>query len=176
MIKHLTIICLLISSVFINGCGVYKLSGASVDYEQTKTISIQSMYNDATLGPVNMPQTLTNMVRDYYQQNTSLVLVNNEGDLQIEGGIVEYRTSPVSPQSSGTNTRGDTANQTRLTIALKITYINTKDDTYNFENKKFSFFKDFDNSQNLTSIESELVDEIFQQITMDIFNASLANW
>lgn len=178
MIKYLLTTCLLLTLEFINGCGIYKLSGASIDYEQTKTISILSMYNDATLGPVNMSQTLTNMVRDYYQQNTNLVLVNGneEGDLQIEGGIISYRTSPVSPQSSGSNTRGAIAAQTRLTITVKVSYVNTKDDTWNFENKSFSFFKDFDSNQNLTTIENQLIDEIFEQITMDIFNTSVANW
>ncbi len=178
MTKYLLTTCLILTLAFINGCGVYKLSGASIDYAQTKTISVSNMYNDATLGPVNMPQTFTNMVRDYYQQNTNLVLVDGsvEGDLQIEGGIISYRTTPVSPQSSGTNTIGDTAAQTRLTITVKVTYINTKDDTFNFEDKSFSFFKDFDSNQNLTTIENSLIDEIFEQITMDIFNASVANW
>jgi len=178
MTKYLLTICTIISLGFINGCGIYSMSGISIDYDKTKTISIQNMYNDATLGPVNMPQTLTNLLRDYYQQNTNLVLVdgNTEGDLQIEGGIVSYRTSPVSPQSSGNNRVGDSAALTRLTITVKVTYINTVDDTFNFENKSFSFFNDFDSNQNLTSIENQLIDEIFEQITLDIFNASVANW
>lgn len=178
MTKYLLTLFSLIALGFINGCGIYSMSGISIDYSKTKTISIQNMYNDATLGPVNMPQLLTNTVRDYYQQNTNLVLVdgNTEGDLQIEGGIVGYRTSPISPQSSGSNSVGDTAAQTRLTITVKITYVNTADDAFNFENKSFSFFSDFDSSQNLTSIENQLIDEIFEQITMDIFNASVANW
>ena len=173
----LTIYALLAFGLF-NGCGIYSMSGISINYDQTKTISILNMYNDATLGPVNMPQTLTNSLRDYYQQNTNLVLVDGsaEGDLQIEGGIVSYLTAPLSPQSSGSNRVGDTARQTRLTITVKITYINTQDDTFNFENKRFSFFRDFDSNANLTSIENQLVDEIFEQITMDIFNASVANW
>jgi len=178
MIKYLLTICSLIALGSINGCGVYTMSGISIDYDKTKTISIQSMYNDATLGPVNMPQTLTNSLRDYYQQNTNLVLVsgNIEGDLQIEGGIVSFRTNPISPQSSGSSTLGDTAALTRLTITVKVTYINTSDDTFNFENRSFSFFRDFDSATNLTSIENQLVDEIFEQIIMDIFNASVANW
>ncbi len=178
MIKYLLTLCSLVALGFTSGCGIYSMSGISIDYDKTKTISIQNMYNDATLGPVNMPQTLTNTVRDYYQQNTNLVLVdgNTEGDLQIEGGIVSYRTSPISPQSSGSSTIGDTAAQTRLTITVKVTYVNTQDDAFNFENKSFSFFKDFDSNQNLTTIENQLVDEIFEQITMDIFNASVANW
>jgi hypothetical protein len=175
MIKYLLSVSLLIALGLINGCGIYSLSGASIDYEQTKTISIQNMYNDATLGPVNMHQTLTNKLRDYYQQNTNLVLVgdNEEGDLQIEGGVVSFRTSPMAPQSAGSR---DTAALTRLTISLKISYINTKDDKYNFENKSFSWYSDFDSNQNLTTLENQLIEEIFDKITLDIFNASVANW
>ena len=178
MIRYLITFSLLVAIGLTSGCGIYSMSGISIDYDKTKTISISNMYNDATLGPVNMPQTFTNMIRDYYQQNTNLVLVDNdtEGDLQIEGGIVSFRTNPVSPQSSGSNTIGDTAAQTRLTISVKITYINTQDDTFNFENKSFSFFRDFDSNLNLTTIENQLVDEIFEQIILDIFNASVANW
>jgi len=178
MTKYLLTIYILLTFGLFNGCGIYSMSGISIDYDKTKTISILNMYNDATLGPVNMPQTLTNLVRDYYQQNTNLVLVdgNTEGDLQIEGGIVSYRTAPISPQSSGSNNAGDTAALTRLTITVKITYVNTQDDTFNFENKSFSFFSDFDSNTNLTSIENQLIDEIFEQITLDIFNASVANW
>lgn len=166
---------IIISTVF-SGCGVYSLSGISIDYDKTKTISIQSFYSDINQGPANISQTFTNSLNDYYQQNTNLSLVQNEGDLQLEGGITGYRLQPVSPQSSGSNQISDRAAQTRLTLTVKVSYYNTQDDTFNFENRSFSFFKDFDNSQNLTAVEAQLIDEIFEQIILDIFSASVANW
>ena len=43
--------------------------------------------------------------------------------------------------------------------------------------KSFSFFKDFNqNTEELSSNEQEFLDEIFDQIILDIFNASVANW
>ena len=43
--------------------------------------------------------------------------------------------------------------------------------------KKFSFFKDFNqNTEELSSNEQEFLEEIFDQIILDIFNASVANW
>lgn len=158
------------------GCGIYSFSGISIDYDKVHTISIQPFYNDVTQGPANISQTFTNSLTDYYQQNTNLSLVKQEGDLQIEGGITGYRLQPVAPRSSGSNTVNDFTSQTRLTLTVKVTFYDTTDDTYNFENRSFSFFKDFDNGQDITSIESQLIDEIFEQIVMDIFNASVANW
>ncbi|MDH5474323.1 MAG: LPS assembly lipoprotein LptE [Cyclobacteriaceae bacterium] len=161
-----------------NACSVsYTMSGISIDYDQVKTISIQPFYNDISQGPANISQTFSNAINDYYQQNTNLSLIQQEGDLQIEGGITGYRLQPVAPRSSGNNTVNDFTAQTRLTLTVKVTFYNTTDDTYNFENRNFTFFKDFDNAtQDLTTIETELIDEIFEQIIMDIFNASVANW
>lgn len=168
----------IILAVITTACSVsYTMSGISIDYDKVKTISIQPFYNDITQGPANIGQTFTNAINDYYQQNTNLSLVTQEGDLQLEGGITGYTLQPVAPKSSGNNTSNDFASLTRLTLTVKVTFYNTTDDLYNFENRSFSFFKDFDNAtQNLTTVESELIDEIFEQIVMDIFNASVANW
>ena len=64
----------------------------------------------------------------------------------------------------------------RITITVKASYINLKDPTFDFD-RNFSFFKDFDNSSHdLSSEEEGYVEEIFDQIILDIFNASVANW
>lgn len=152
------------------------MSGISIDYDKVKTISIQPFYNEISQGPANISQTFTNSLTDYYQQNTNLALVRDEGDLQVEGGITGYQLRPVAPQSSGNNAQNDLAQLTRLTITVKVTFYNVSDDTYDFENRNFSFYSDFDNNQNLSTIEDQLIEEIFDQIVMDIFNASVANW
>lgn len=154
------------------GCGVYSFTGVAITAE---TLSIQPFYNDADGGPPDLAQQFTNRLTDYYQSNTNLTLVQENGELQLEGAVTNYRLSPVAP-SAATGDFDNTAALTRLTITVKATYINTEDDAFNFENKTFSFYSDFDNSQNLTAIESQLIDEIYDQIILDIFNASVANW
>jgi len=158
-------------------CGVYSFQGATIDYATTKTISIANFFNDTPNGPANLSQAFTEELRDYYQQNTNLTLVSEEGDLQLEGRIVGYETSPVAPRASQDPNGIDFTNLTRLTITVEASYINVNDDTFDFEGKRFSFFSDFDNTQNsLTDVEDELIDEIFEQIVIDIFNATVANW
>ncbi|MBL3655680.1 LptE family protein [Fulvivirga sediminis] len=156
------------------GCGVYSFTGANITAE---TISIQQFYNDAEGGPPDMPQTFTNKLKDYYLSNTNLGLVDEDGELQLEGSITGYRLTPIAPTASNNDELGgNTSALTRLTITVQVTYINTEDDQFNFENKSFSFYSDFDSDQNLTAIEATLLDEIFDQIILDIFNASVANW
>lgn len=154
------------------GCGVYSFTGVAITAE---TLSIQPFYNDAEGGPPDLAQSFTNKLTDYYQSNTNLTLVQDNGELQLEGAVAGYRLSPVAP-SAVSGDFENSAQLTRLTITVKATYINTTDDSFNFENKSFSFYSDFDNSQSLTAIEAQLLEEIYDQIILDIFNASVANW
>ena len=160
--------------ILLGGCGVYSFTGVAITAE---TISIQPFYNDAEGGPPDMAQTFTNKLRDYYQSNTNLTLVESDGELQVEGVVTGYRLTPIAPTATNTDQLGgSTSALTRLTITVQATYINTTDDQFDFENRSFSFYSDFDSNQNLTAIEDQLLEEIFDQIILDIFNASVANW
>jgi len=156
------------------GCGVYSFTGASIS-PSIKTISIGTFYNNASLGPSNMTVLFTESIKDYYQQNTSLSLVETNGDLQFEGYISDYTITPVTANAGGAD-GVDYASLSRITIRVFCSYVNTQDDEFNFE-KSFSFFRDFDqNTDDLSSNEEAFVEEIFEQIILDIFNASVANW
>lgn len=156
------------------GCGVYGFTGASISPD-TKTISIQTFYNNAVLGPSNMSALFTEKIKDYYQQNTSLAIVDGEGDLQVDGYVSDYKITPVAANASNSSTGQDVSTLSRITITVFASYTNIRDDTFDFE-KRFSFFVDFDQSLDLAANEQGFVEEIFDQIVIDIFNASVANW
>ena len=157
------------------GCGVYSFTGASISPE-IKTISIDNFFNDTPDGPANLSQLFTEEMRDYFAQNTSLVLVQEEGDLQFEGRIVRYQTTPEAPTAAAQKDGVDLSAITRLTITVQAVYYNTQDDTFNFD-QTFSFFSTYDNQRfSLTDVEDHLIDQIAEQIVIDIFNASVANW
>ncbi len=153
---------------------MYSFTGASID-PSVKTISIQTFFNNAALGPSTMSVTFTEKIKDYYQQNTSLTLVDDNGDLQLEGYISDYTITPVTANASGNNNEADFATLSRITIKVSASYINVKDDEFDFD-KSFSFFVDFDGNTDISANEQEYVEEIFDQIILDIFNASVANW
>jgi len=157
-------------------CGVsvnYSMSGAATTAE---TISIAEFYNNADLGPANMSQVLTNDLKNYFVQNSSLSVVADEGELQLEGEITDLRITPISPTATGDPTQINRASATRLTITVRATYINTLNENMSFKDKSFSFYKDFDNELNVSDVEEAFIKEIFQRIINDIFNASVANW
>ena len=167
---------ILCSAFLATGCIHYSLSGASTN---AKSIQVDQFYNNTELSPANLGQTLTNRVKDYYQQNSSLRVVPAGGELQIEGIIVTYATAPIAPQASsgsGANTTPNYGAQTRLTIGIKVNYVDTLEPKNSFKDKTFSFYADFDNSQDFFSVQEQLEKKIFDQIMIDIFNATIANW
>ena len=162
--------------LLLSGCGIYSFNGASIDYVTTKTISVTNFFNDTAGGPPNMGQFFTEELRDYFQRNTKLELVQKKGDLQFEGAISDYDVRPQSVSSSGNRNQNDQTGLMRLNIGVEVTFTNTKKEAESF-NRTFSFFADYDpSSTTLTAVEDDLVEEIFDQIIFDIFQAAVAQW
>jgi hypothetical protein len=174
---RLTFLLFLIGGIFsFSGCGVgvqYSMSGSTTTAE---SISVVEFYNNADLGPANMSQTLTNDLKNYFIQNSSLKVVPEEGQLQLEGEIMDFKLTPIAPTATGNSDDLTSASLTRLTITVKATFINTVDENLSFKDKRFSFYQDFPNEENLSDIEEQLTKTIFNRIITDIFNASVANW
>lgn len=158
------------------GCGVsaqYSMTGAATN---AQTISISEFYNNADLGPANMGQTFTNSIKNYFIQNTNLTVVAEEGELQLEGEIMNFTITNIAPTSTGDPNDINRASSSRITIFVKVTYINTLEEKMSFKDKSFSFYKDFPNELTVTDVQDQFTREIFDRIINDIFNASVANW
>jgi hypothetical protein len=154
------------------GCGFVKYSFTGTTLRpDVKTISVANFINNSGGGPANITQNFTERVKDYYQQNSTLKIYppNGTADLQLEGAITGYDLTPIAP------TQGQFASLNRLTVRVQVKFVNTKDETENFD-APFSFYADFPQERTLTAVENELLTEIFDQIVLDIFNKSVANW
>ncbi len=167
---------LLLAVVFmLQGCGFYSFTGSNLP-PTVATISVQSFYNESGGGPPTLSQSFTEGLRDFYQRNTNLSLQDNGGDLQLEGSIVGWDLAPVAPTATGNDQISDLAGQQRLTIAVRVIYVNTQDEAQSFE-RTFSYWADYDpDKTDLQSEEPRLIQEIFERITFDVFNATVANW
>ncbi len=163
---------ILVSFTFFSGCGIYSFSGAST---AAKNITVEQFFNNTDLGPANVGQNFTNKLKDYYQRNSSLKVVPENGELQVDGAVSEYRINPIAPVASGNQTI-DAAALTRLTIGIKMSYVDTLEPKNSFKDRTFSFYADFPNTEILTNVQEELEKKIFDQILTDIFNATVANW
>ena len=150
------------------GCGIYSFSGTTLSSE-LKTITIQNFTMGTAGGPQNLALSFNEKLKEYYQRNTSLKLRPAEGDLYIDGSITGYELSPVSATAS------DKAALNRLTIRVEVRFINKQDETQNFE-KEFSFYQDFPQEQSLTEAEGALIPRILDQLVLNIFNDTAAQW
>ena len=160
---------LIIVSTLILGCGAYSFTGISLS-SNTETFQVNYFQNTAALIEPGIDRDFTLALQDLILNQTNLDLVQSNGDIVYEGEIVEYRVSPTTATSS------NTAAQNRLTISVNVIFTNKNDEDADFE-KQFSFFYDFAGSAQLVgSQKTTAIEEIFERITQDVVNASLANW
>ena len=149
-------------------CGVYSFTGGSTG--DAKTIQIDYFPNSAPLVEPTVSQKFTLALQDLFLRQTNLSSTSSGGDLHFEGEITDYKIIPISA------TAEQTAAQNRLSISIRVRFYNKLIEDDNFE-KTFSFYSDFDANQQLTgSALEDALDEIFERVTQDIFNASVAKW
>ncbi|WLD24153.1 LptE family protein [Flavobacterium dauae] len=164
-IQHTIILlfCLILSS-----CGAYNFTGTGkIDAE---SFQVNYFLNNAELVEPGIERTFTNALQDLLVNQTSLNMTNTNADLVYEGEITQYRISPM------TATADQTAAQNRLYIAINVRFTNRKNPEDDFE-KTFSHFYDYPaNDQLIGGKLSTALEEIYERITQDVFNASLAKW
>jgi hypothetical protein len=159
--------------ILVQACGIYSFTGASIP-AGTETFQVNYFENIAgnrpgsTIEP-GLDRDFTLALQDILINQTNLNLTNTNGDLVFEGEIVEYGITPMSA------TAQNTAAQNRLTITVNVRYFNVKREEDNYETR-FSFYYDYPAEQQLYDIKDTAHGEIFERITQDIFNASLAKW
>ncbi len=156
--------------MILQSCSVkYSLTGASISPETT-SFQVNYFQNNAPLIEPGIERDFTNKLIDLLINQTSLELVKSNGDLVYEGEIVEYRISPT------TATSDNRAAQNRLTVGVNVRFYDIKDPDADFE-KRFSFYYDYPASVQLIGSQKDTaMEEIFERITQDVFNASLAKW
>lgn len=161
------IIAIFLVSLFTK-CGVYSFTGASIPAE-AESFSVDYFQNNAPLIQPTLSQYFTEELKDAFQQQTTLQLNNGVGHLHFEGSITEYR---VSPQSIGGD---DRAQQNRLTITVRVKFINQFEPENDFE-RSFSRFYDYDSQRSLADVENEAIEIITEALVEDIFNQAVVNW
>jgi len=148
----------------------YTLNGASIDYNTYKTISFGEFPIRAALVYPPLQSMFENRMTDMIAQQTRLrVIDGNNTDLRMEGEITGYQ---LSPQAVGEDAY---ASQTRLTISVKVKYINNKNQSLS-KDLSFSAYRDFSSSELLIDVQDELCTQICKDLSDLIFNATLGDW
>lgn len=157
---------LLLSSCAFKG---YSFNGASIDYSKTKTIiiadfPIRSSYVWGPMAPI-----FNNALKDEFANHTKLIQVKRNGDLKIEGEITQYSQRNKSVSSEGYSA------QTELSMTVTVRFTNNANHQEDFE-RQFTATQVYETTQNLSSVQEELVTQMCKDLVDQIFNATVANW
>ncbi len=134
-----------------------------------KTMSIQYFPNKANIVEPTLSAVFTNALRDRFTSQTNLQMVEKNGDINLEGAIVSYKTTPVAIQGD------QTAALNRLTITVEVKYTSKQDPSKDFETT-FSQYRDYPSTEDFNSVKADLIKKIVDDLTDNIFNKALANW
>jgi hypothetical protein len=161
IITILTLFLLVSCNVKYNFTGTGKINA--------KTFQVNYFQNNAEIVEVGIERTFTQKLQNTIQNQTNLDLVPSDGDLLYEGEIVEYRITPMAANAN------QQSSQNRMTITINVRYSSKNSEDDNFE-KRFSFFHDYDANLLPSAVLNEALEIIYERITQDIFNESLAKW
>ncbi|WP_449032507.1 LptE family protein [Porphyromonas sp.] len=156
--------------LILSSCKIsYKFTGTSIDYEQTKTVSITEFINQAPLVYPPLSQSFTEALRELFRRQTRLEEVAQAGDFSIEGSIIGYDLTPVAVQEDAF------ASMTRFTMTVSVHFENNANPKKNFD-RTFSAYTEFDSSSLFSQVQDDLVRQLTEDITKQIFNATAEDW
>jgi hypothetical protein len=148
--------------------GGYSFTGASVSAD-VKTFSVETFINRAAIVQPVLASELTYALTNKIKSSTFLTATDYDGDLTFKGTITGYSVMPTAISSN------DKAAMNRLTITIRVEFINKKDPKANFT-QNFSRYKDYDSQMSLSEVEESLIIQINEELVDDVFNKALVNW
>lgn len=169
-INHIKTALLTVMMLLLVSCSVsYKFNGASIDYTKTKTIQIADFPIRSSYVWAPMASIFNNQLKDVFANHTRLIQVKRNGDMKIEGEITQYSRRNKAVTAEGTSA------QAELSMTVNVRFTNNANHSEDFE-KQFTATSTFETTQSLNSVQEELVTQMVEDITDQIFNATVANW
>lgn len=165
----LAVFALGVTALIVHSCGIYSFTGTSIQPD-VKTVTINFFEYKALRVNPTLSNDLTEAVKDKFKKLTKLEQVDMDGDIELSGEITGYDVKATAVTSN------EVAAQNRLTVSVKINFMNRKYPEDDFDNKSFSAYADFSSEQSIDAVEAQLCEEIIEKLVEDIFNASVANW
>ena len=142
----------------------------SIDYNKVKTVSIAEFQNQSEYVYAPLAIQFNQELKDMFIQQTRLQLVNSGGDLEISGEITGYNQYNQGVDASGYSS------EVKLTLTVKVNYVNNTNHEEDFEGQVFSAFQTYESTQLLTAVQDQLIPLMIEDITEQIFNSTVANW
>ena len=150
-------------------CSVsYRFTGTNINYDVIKTLQLDQIANRAPYGWAPMGAILNNKLQDLYANQTRLRMTKRNGDLHIAGEITAY-----NQYNKGVGADGYSS-QVQLSMTVNIRFENKKTNVQ--WEKQFTATTQYDATQSLSTVQEALVQEMVNDISDQIFNATVADW
>ena len=165
----LAVALMLATAALMAACSIsYTFTGTNINYDIIKSIQLDKIANRAPCGWAPMEAIMNNKLQDKYANSTRLKIVKRNGDLQLSGEITAYDQFNKAVSADGYSS------QVQLKLTVNIRYKNTKMNQQ--WEKQFSATTQYDARQSLAAVQEDLVTEMINDITDQIFNATVADW
>ena len=162
----IALVCILALNV---SCSIsYKFTGTSINYDLIKSIQLDKIANRAPYGWAPMEAMFNNKLQDLYANQTRLRIVRRGGDMQISGEITGYDQYNKAISADGFSS------QVQLKLTVNILFSNQKMNQH--WERQFSATSQYNSTQQLSAVQERLVKEMIDDITEQIFNATVADW
>ena len=133
-----SVLTLLASAFLMSGCTIsYKLNQSSIDYNTTKTITIETFANRAAYQWAPMAPMFNTSLSDKYNSQTKLRQVKRDGDLVLSGEITSYDQTNKSIAADGYSS------MVQLRMSVKVKFTNNKKHEDDFD-RTFSASREYD--------------------------------
>jgi hypothetical protein len=152
--------------ISLQSCFSYSFVDGSIDAE---TFSVSIFEEQAANAPAGYGGQFTDYLKNYIIGRSKLKLKNAGADIEISGEIVGYNTTPLAVQAN------ESAALTRLTVTMFVSVVNNVKPEQSFE-QNFSNFSDFESSNDLSTVETQLLEDINSKLAQDIVNKLSSNW
>lgn len=146
----------------------YSFKGISIPAD-VKTFYVRQVRLSDFGAPADSPERFMEQFRQKIRSQSSLKWDDTNPHIEFDCEISSFRVSNEG------NQQGNEVSLNKLTITVKVEYINTNDEDENW-NKSFSFGIPFDPSEDLQAVQDGYIEDIFEQISENIFNDAFTNW
>ena len=164
LILTITLICFTLTA-----CKV-KYAFGDTNTGDAKTACVRPFTVQASLAPPGIGQVFSEKLQNVVLNQSRMELISNtDAHVQFEGMISGYSIAPVGVQQN------DVSAQNRLLITVDVIFHNELDDKMDFQ-QSFQRFADFQSSTDISAVQDELIAEIFDLISQDVFNRAFSNW
>lgn len=147
----------------------YSFRGISIP-PGVKTFFVNFIENNAEDVVATLSQDFTSTLRQRVREESPLLEVETDPDVEFKGFITTYRVSSEAPSADVEVAFN------RITMTVAIEYINNLDIEEEPKKKSFSVQREFDANTNLLDIQDALIVEMNDQLADLIFQWAFTNW